>query len=522
MQTTEAGKRYAGADLHGNNVFLSLISRPLRKQKPCTPIPIVASDTRGSRGGWHVQSGLAIVRKEMVMNKYTWMLGVMLACYFPALAQHSAVIESFDSTGQLTFKPMPNAASYRVEWALSANGPWTNFTGGTGQSLDHIAGGGTDPITVPVPMLYRVVATLLTSFAVSNSGTSAYMINGEFNPAMNLVRGRTYAIEVNSPGHPFWIKLFPTTETGNQYNEGLSANGIESGTILFSVPLDVPDTLYYICQFHSAMQGVIHISDEPGVPEGMVFVQGGSLPDIGNGALSVSTFYIDKHEVTQAQWNEVYFWAITNGYAFDNVGSSCASNHPVQTVNWYDVVKWCNARSQKEGLQPVYTVNGAVYKGGRSNDVVQTSAVGYRLPTDAEWEFAARGGTQSQGYEYSGGNDVGAVAWYGDNSGGAACNYGDSDRSTWPVGQKASNELGIHDMSGNVWEWCFEWYPGLEGYDRVFRGGSWDFGVDSCRVGLRAPHYPGTASTYIGFRAVLSPGQNSPASLSATRAHRPI
>lgn len=335
------------------------------------------------------------------MNKYIWILGIFLAWHFPALAQHSAVIESFDSTGQLTFSPMSNTASYRVEWAPSANGPWTNFTGVYGQFLDQIVAAGAEPITVSVPMLYRVVATM--------------------------------------------------------------------------------------------------------VPEGMVFVQGGTLPDIGNGELNVSTFYIDKYEVTQAQWNEVYSWAITNGYAFDNAGSGCASNHPVHTVNWYDVVKWCNARSQKEGRQPVYTVNGAVYKGGRSNDVVQTSAVGYRLPTDAEWEFAARGGTQSQGYEYSGGNDVGAVAWYYYNSGGAACDYS-GGRSTWPVGQKAANELGIHDMSGNVREWCFGWDPESEGSNRVIRGGGWFFPADGCRVGDRGGGAPADASYHIGFRAVLSPG----------------
>ncbi len=336
------------------------------------------------------------------MNKYAWMLGVLLACHSPALAQHSAVIESFDSTGQLTFSPMTNPASYRVEWAPSANGPWTNFTGGYGQFLDHIVAAGAEPITVSVPMLYRVVATI--------------------------------------------------------------------------------------------------------IPEGMVFVQGGTLPDIGNGELNVSTFYIDKYEVTYALWDEVYSWAITNGYAFDNTGSGCASDHPVHTVNWYDVVKWCNARSQKEGRQPVYTVNGAVYKGGQSNDVVQTSAAGYRLPTDAEWEFAARGGTQSQGYEYSGGNDVEVVAWYWDNSGGAACNYY-LGRGTWPVGQKAANELGIHDMSGNVWEWCFDWYPGYEGSLRVGRGGSWSSYAVDCRVGRRSLGAPDGAYDVVGFRAVLSPGQ---------------
>lgn len=466
------------------------------------------------------------------MNKYTWMLGILLACHFPALAQHSAVIESFDSSGQLTFSPMPNAASYRVEWAPSANGPWTNFTGGAGQFLDNITEGESGPITVSVPMMYRVVATLHTSFAVSNSGTSAFMINGDDNPALNLVRGRTYAIEVDSPGNPFWIKFFPTTGTGNQYNEGLSGNGIESGTILFSVSLDAPDTLYYICQYHSAMQGVINISDEPGpAPEGMVLIPGGTnagTNPLADGEshdpdwypatynLTVSSFYMDKYEVTKALWDEVYSWAITNGYSFDNAGSGKAANHPVHTVNWYDVVKWCNARSQKEGRPPVYTVNGAVYKAGQSNDVVQTTAVGYRLPTDVEWEYAARGGATSRRFPWSDSDEIqhARVNYYSSsgNSYDTSPTRGYHPTYTnepWPytspVGSFAANSYGLHDMAGNMGEWCFNG----SGDSRSYRGGCWWHSADGCRVGYRFIANPaaGVDNADIGFRATLPPGQ---------------
>jgi formylglycine-generating enzyme required for sulfatase activity len=213
----------------------------------------------------------------------------------------------------------------------------------------------------------------------------------------------------------------------------------------------------------------------------------------------VGTFYIGKTEVTWGEWKEVRTWAAANGYTdLANVGQGVGDNYPVTHVNWYDVVKWCNARSEKEGKIPVYKNGADVYRTGYvSEPAVVVSANGYRLPSEKEWEFAARGGTQTQGYIYSGSNDLNAVGWYGENSGGIG--------AVKEVGKKQANELGIFDMSGNLWEWSGSWYPGHEGSSRVFRGGFWGGYAGYCRVANRGNvRSPGYRDNYYGFRVALS------------------
>jgi sulfatase modifying factor 1 len=216
----------------------------------------------------------------------------------------------------------------------------------------------------------------------------------------------------------------------------------------------------------------------------MVNVQGGTLP-LGSELAGevVSDFQIGKYEVTWSEWQEVRAWAVANGYTdLAEVGQGSADNHPVRNVSWYDVVKWTNAKSEMKGFSPVYFLNGDTYRIGSfgpygSSSVTQNElANGYRLPNLLEWEWAARGGIYSQNYTYSGGNILDDVAWHRGNSQGASTNLGNL-RGTWGVGLKKANELGIFDMSGNVWEWLWSQYDGPIGLLRWARGGGFSDGT---------------------------------------------
>jgi sulfatase modifying factor 1 len=238
-------------------------------------------------------------------------------------------------------------------------------------------------------------------------------------------------------------------------------------------------------------------------------------------SVTLSAYYIDKTEITYEQWAYVRSWGLTHGYtdlqAGKNGSTGTGTNHPATYVSWYDVVKWCNARSEMNGLTPVYytrstnTIN-EVYRTGELaldyKNAVEWNTNGYRLPTEAEWEFAARGGTKSLGYIYSGSHTVGLVAWYPFNA----------SFITHPVSTKGANELGLYDMSGNVWEWCWDWhdnYSALAQTDpkgpasaqtyRVLRGGSFSdgYGVDGgSRVGYRNSMEPNFQMERNGFRCV--------------------
>jgi formylglycine-generating enzyme len=288
--------------------------------------------------------------------------------------------------------------------------------------------------------------------------------------------------------------------------------------------------------FHGDGSGLTNLKvTTVAAPPGMVLIPSGAftMGDALDGQsdaiptviVAVSAFFMDANLVSYSQWKSVYYWATSHGYGFANGGAGKAANHPVQTVDWYDAIKWCNARSQQAGKTPVYYTDAGmtqVYSNGELTPYANGSAKGYRLPTEAEWEKAARGGLSGQRFPWGDVIDESLANYY--SFGGEIYDLGPGGYNaafanggmpyTSPVGSFAPNGYGLYDMAGNVLEWCWDWYgtpyaggtdplgPG-SGFVRVLRGGLCIGFPQFCRTAYRDNDDPSDTTYNVGFRSVL-------------------
>ena len=412
----------------------------------------------------------------------------------------------------LTATPYAIAASYATKGGMA-----TNFTGNLSGDVT-----GTQGATVVARLAGQSASAVVAGATAANAAAAASTPNTivKRDGSGNFAAGTITAASV----------------AGNGSNlTALSAGNLASGTVPLARLSGITSN-----QLDAATWQFL-VSLASGVPVGMVLIPGGSftMGDTLDGDTDakpvtnvfISPFYMDVNLVTWSQWQGVYGYATNHGYTFVNPGAGKGSTHPVQTVNWYDVVKWCNARSEQAGKVPVYYTDAGltvVYRAGEVTPYANWNVKGYRLPTEAEWEKAARGGLAGQRFPWgnlisqTNANYYGATGSYaydlGPNGFHPLGNYPATSPGTSPVGSFAPNGYGLYDMAGNVWQWCWDWYgtPYAGGTDprgvstgsyRVLRGGGWNDYADYCRAAIRGNVGPAFTYNRYGFRSALPPGQ---------------
>lgn len=464
----------------------------------------------------------------------------------PPLAPQNVHADAGSGQITVTWDPSDGATSYNLYFGVDNTLTQANGTKVAGVTSPHVLAGLGDDTT------YFVIVTAMN--AVGESGDSFYVSARPsaapppiapvgVQAALDPLDPEKVVVSWGASAGATRYNIYHGNAPGVSKTTGTAVNNVTSPHVMTGLPLNAASYIVVTAANAAGESGEsLQVSATPRdaviLPPNarMVTIPGGNfLFGDSNDSIAyakpvkdihVSTFRIDRYEVTYDLWKSVYDWAVLNGYTFDNPGQKgserIGTDMPVTRVNWYDAVKWLNARSEMEGLAPVYFTDSAhtvVYRSGQSDlasDKADWSATGYRLPTEAEWEKAARGGLVAKRYPW--GDDPADPNLIPNTQ----ANY--TAGRTSSVGVYPANGYGLYDMAGNVWEWTWNWWvndythPSVVAIDpvgpdapiavdmgvRVRRGGGIAYGPTYLRNAERVGRVPTYTAPYFGFRAVRS------------------
>ncbi|MEI6675734.1 MAG: SUMF1/EgtB/PvdO family nonheme iron enzyme [Verrucomicrobiota bacterium] len=492
-----------------------------------------------SAGG---SSGIALAAVPITSNQLsnlTLSSGTLSPAFDPATIAYTASVLYATSSITVTPTTAANVAS------VSVNGTSVT-TGSMSQAFPLVVGPNAITAVVTGPdgvttKTYTVTVTRAAPPVVTNisatqrAGTRlvdiTYDMSSDFPTVwvgleISMDGGATYSVPTTTLSGAVGAGVAPGTGRVITWDAGADWNGQYTSLMRFKVT--AIDTL---SNFSLIPQGSFQM--------GNAMAADTDITDAPIRTVNVSAFYMARNLVTKSDWDTVRTWGLAHGYTDLAIGAGKATNHPVQTITWYDTVKWCNARSEMEGLTPCYYTDAAqtvVYRTGNADlasTMVKWAANGYRLPTVAEWEKAARGGLSGKRFPWGDTISESQANYYGNtgnsydlgpNGHNSIGSIGGTDPYTSPVGSFPANGYGLYDMAGNVFKWCWDWYGpyaagaqtdprgAATGNARVILGGDWSYGADYCRVAYRSPFNPPTNSQYnTGFRVARSVVMPDPA-----------
>ena len=396
------------------------------------------------------------------------------------------------STPELLFEQEGGTQDFTV----TSNGDWEIFCSEDWCKTNFPAGSGNLTVSV-MTEAYQGWGDVREAVVTLQSGKKKRELKVKQKPekAMHIAQdtihvsadGGTISVKVQSiydrveyvVDLPTWISQVQETKAiiSATYDFVVERNGIPKkrvGYIIFHDTVNRLEDTVYVVQEKGEIE-MVYV-------EGGTFRMGATYDEEPVHSVTLSDYYIGKYEVTQGLWKAVMGTGVEE--QMEKAGESdlygVGDDYPMYYVSWDEAQEFVSKLSELTGKK-------------------------YVLPTEAQWEYAARGGVKSRGYKYSGSNTIDDVAWYA----------GNSETAAHPVGTKLPNELGIYDMSGNVWEWCSDWYSDYSdvsqtdptgpssGSGRVFRGGSWLYNARNCRVSNRPDGDPDYRDNNLGFRVAL-------------------